>query len=129
MIRYFEESNKKLEITVITVLGVSIGVGETVYKCEAMLSGFVKAVYTECKYVNARLIDIDTSAVNSVMFRKQLVNDLLERNNFSFIAYRGENRYIEAYASFDEIGNTLTTISSCRARHISSWAVLVISEK
>lgn len=104
VIRYFEESNKKLEITVITVLGVSIGVGETVYKCEAMLSGFVKAVYTECKYVNARLIDIDTSAVNSVMFRKQLVNDLLERNNFSFIAYRGENRYIEAYASFDEIG-------------------------
>ncbi len=79
---------------------------------------FVKAVYTECKYVNARLIDIDTSAVNSVMFRKQLVNDLLERNNFSFIAYRGENRYIEAYASFDEIGNTLTTISSCRARDI-----------
>ena len=103
VIHYFEENNKKLELTVITVLGIGIGVGETVYKCEAMISGFVKAVYTECKYVNARLIDIDTAAVNSVMFRKQLVNDLLDSNNFSFAAYRGENRYIEAYDPFDEI--------------------------
>lgn len=103
VIRYFEENNKKLELVVITVLGIGIGVGETVYKSEAMISGFIKGVYTECKYVNARLIDIDTTSINSVIFRKQLLNDLLDNNNFNFVAYRGENRYIEAYAPCDEI--------------------------
>lgn len=103
MIRYFEEHRMKLNLTVITVLGMSIGVGENINICEATVGGFVKAVYSECRYVNTRLIDIDRVAINEILFRRQFVDDLLDNKHFSFIAYRGEKRYVEFYMPFDEL--------------------------
>ncbi|MBA2213304.1 type I polyketide synthase [Sellimonas intestinalis] len=103
IVRYCEDNSQKLDITVITHLGISIGMGETVNKSVAAVSGFVKAVYSECRYVNSKLIDIDAASFNSDLFKIQLVNDILEVNNYCFVAYRGGNRYIEAYKPFEEI--------------------------
>lgn len=103
LIKYCEENGKKIDLTVITHLGISIGIGETINKCEAAISGFVKAVNSECRYVDSKLIDVDSTSFNSDLFNIQIVNDILADKNYSFVAYRGGNRYIEAYAPFEEI--------------------------
>ena len=103
IIRYYENNRKKVDITFITHLGISIGMGEKVNKNSAVFSGFVKGVYSECRYVNAKLIDIDAASFNSDLFNIQFINDILAADDHSFVAYRGGNRYIEGYTPFEAI--------------------------
>ncbi len=103
LVKYLEAGEKRAHITVITHFGIGLGNGEHIKLGEATVSGLVKAVYSECKFVNARLIDIDKENIERTLIKKQLLNDLLEETEFSFVAYRGEKRYVESYDPFDEL--------------------------